>query len=275
LGCQVIGKAVHPSATKSYVTRSNPVYPHHHHHGRRRTNHHNQRKNQPIAEHEESDLSTNLQDSAANETSFWAAAASRAVEVDEEVHDAITRSTTPATTTATTSSGSTATSIAEGFHCQSFICLINNFEMLKTGDGYILRRLVPASTGSKDASSTGCRNFQCWISQFVMNTLSYGYQLRNKTYPATPPPMETDMTSLTPPMSSYPWQNSVNFTSDGDVITSAGDVTSSYGDEEYSSDYFQSYFDVYNDSILMDLIAGAAPQGGPPDSSSAMVGARK
>ena len=55
--------------------------------------------------------------------------------------------------------------------CDTFICLLEKFEVLKTPNGFLLKDL---HTGKPPMT---CTTFQCWLGQFKISERSYGFQL--------------------------------------------------------------------------------------------------
>ena len=67
--------------------------------------------------------------------------------------------------------------IIQDFPCDTIMCLIEKFEIMKTSTGFLLKKL-PRQTDVKK-----CKNLQCWLNQFNMQKTSYGFQLTNKVQP--------------------------------------------------------------------------------------------
>merc|ERR1712168_762298 len=156
-------------------------------------------------------------------------------------------------------------------HCKSFICMITDFEMLKTGDGYILKRLSEVATAAPSKKVSPCKTFSCWINRFIVSKLSYGFQLRKKqstssatTTATTLPKSQTSASStLTPSVgsnsaslpsgkpTSFPWQNVVDL-----WTTSHKEPTSSVPKEV---GFYKSYLDYMHDEdqYLLDILSMA------------------
>lgn len=83
--------------------------------------------------------------------------------------------TSPSTTYITTSA---TTAPDPGPNCHDFICLLGNFDLLKTDSGYLL-----TNDGKKNEESSAaakCQDFLCWLSQFEIKSKSFGFQLVRK-----------------------------------------------------------------------------------------------
>ena len=121
----------------------------------------------------------------------------------------VTSSTVNATVT-------TASTTAHPIKCRSFVCLLDKFEVLKTDDGFILRRL------DRPAKS-GCKGFACWMRQFKVQKLSYGFQLQLRNQQTTPRAIVTTTTTVAPTTEpllagDYSWMGSVNYDTSDDYF---------------------------------------------------------
>jgi hypothetical protein len=87
---------------------------------------------------------------------------------------------------------------AQVFPCTTFKCLIEKYEVMKTG--FLLNSLPSQSVNDE------CTNLSCWLKRFKISKTSYGYQLTNKAViedtsnsPAsTPEPLSTTQSTLQP-----------------------------------------------------------------------------
>ena len=70
---------------------------------------------------------------------------------------------------------STSDETAQFVPCNTFKCLIEKYEVMKTPTGFLLRSL-PESQHVID----NCTNLSCWLKRFKISQTSYGYQLTNK-----------------------------------------------------------------------------------------------
>ena len=70
---------------------------------------------------------------------------------------------------------STSDETAQVVPCNTFKCLIEKYEVMKTPTGFLLRSL-PKSQHVID----NCTNLSCWLKHFKISQTSYGYQLTNK-----------------------------------------------------------------------------------------------
>ena len=58
--------------------------------------------------------------------------------------------------------------------CDNFICLLGNYELMKTGRGYLVKR-------SKSKVIHGdCHHFQCWLNKFKVTKTSFGFEFIDK-----------------------------------------------------------------------------------------------
>ena len=91
----------------------------------------------------------------------------------------LAENSSPTVSTSTKLSNSTKLSTSEEttqvFPCNTFKCLIEKYEVMKTSTGLLLRSL-PASQHTID----NCSNLSCWLKRFKISQTSYGYQLTNK-----------------------------------------------------------------------------------------------
>ena len=91
----------------------------------------------------------------------------------------LAENSSPTVSTSTKLSNSTKLSTSEEttqvFPCNTFKCLIERYEVMKTSTGFLLRSL-PASQLTTD----NCSNLSCWLKRFKISQTSYGYQLTNK-----------------------------------------------------------------------------------------------
>ena len=62
-----------------------------------------------------------------------------------------------------------------GFPCDTFICLLDHFELLNTAKGGYLLKEKQAS------EKKTCSTFRCWIQQYNVQRKSYGYELIKST----------------------------------------------------------------------------------------------
>ena len=119
---------------------------------------------------------------------------------EEGVHNHMMASTTTTTTTASTPSTTTtaaslpvadapvslpllspdAPPVADERHqlsqlgCDTFSCLLSDFELLRTDRGYLLTK-EPAS---EDGAAASCRdNLTCWLGHFDLRPKGYGFEL--------------------------------------------------------------------------------------------------
>lgn len=76
-------------------------------------------------------------------------------------------------------------SLETALGCQTFVCLLSKFDLLKTDTGYILTPLEDFAAPRRTKSSSGkeCKRFDCWLSQFRSKEKSYGWELTFKTSP--------------------------------------------------------------------------------------------
>lgn len=59
--------------------------------------------------------------------------------------------------------------------CENFVCLLDNFEILKTTTGFMLTNM------SSLQSQSDCQTFSCWINRFQIKETSYGFELVDKS----------------------------------------------------------------------------------------------
>ena len=62
----------------------------------------------------------------------------------------------------------------ETFPCDNFICLLQNFELMKTNNGYLVRKL------QKSESSENCVHFKCWLNKFRLTKTKFGFEFIDK-----------------------------------------------------------------------------------------------
>ena len=62
----------------------------------------------------------------------------------------------------------------QDFPCNTFICLLEKFEVMKTPDGVLLKRIQSQPVNDR------CSNLACWLNRFKIKQTSYGYELTNK-----------------------------------------------------------------------------------------------
>ena len=66
------------------------------------------------------------------------------------------------------------TSSHQDFPCNTFICLLEKFEVMKTPNGVLLKRIQSQPVNDR------CSNLACWLNRFKIKQTSYGYELTNK-----------------------------------------------------------------------------------------------
>ena len=62
----------------------------------------------------------------------------------------------------------------QDFPCNTFICLLEKFEVMKTPNGVLLKRIQSQPVNDR------CSNLACWLNRFKIKQTSYGYELTNK-----------------------------------------------------------------------------------------------
>ena len=116
------------------------------------------------------------------------------------------------------------------FPCQDFVCLLKNFDLLKTDDGYLLE-------SGNHPSSSNCVTFECWIRQFRVEKSTYGYKLTFKNSKKTNDfDFDWRFPSTTP--TSIPSTSAPSFQFE-DVLN-----------DDYSYDYYGSISDIFGKSII-------------------------
>ena len=71
-------------------------------------------------------------------------------------------------------SASTSEETAQDFPCNTFMCLIEKYEVMKTSTGFLLKSLPSQPVDDE------CTDLPCWLNRFKISKTSYGYQLTNK-----------------------------------------------------------------------------------------------
>ena len=109
----------------------------------------------------------------------------------------------PSVTTPVGASGEGSLNNNSELPCDNFICLLQKFELLKTENGYLLKK-TPVATAPKIPKS--CKSFSCWKSQFEIIKTSYGFELSQKVHRDESPPdfgifrsQTTTSTTASPP----------------------------------------------------------------------------
>ena len=62
----------------------------------------------------------------------------------------------------------------QDFPCNTFICLLEKFEVMKTSNGVLLKRIQSQPVNDR------CSNLLCWLNRFKIKQTSYGYELTDK-----------------------------------------------------------------------------------------------
>jgi hypothetical protein len=62
----------------------------------------------------------------------------------------------------------------QDFPCNTFICLLEKFEVMKTPNGVLLKRIQSQPVNDR------CSNLSCWLNRFKIKQTSYGYELTDK-----------------------------------------------------------------------------------------------
>ena len=92
--------------------------------------------------------------------------------------------------------------------CDTFICLLEKFEIMKTQDGFLLNKLTPQT--QQGTQQPKCTDLLCWLNQFSIKPKSYGFELKIKSptdearslqSDSSPPPATPTTTPLPPPQS--------------------------------------------------------------------------
>ena len=91
----------------------------------------------------------------------------------------LVKNSSPTVATSTKLSNSTKLSTsdetAQVVPCNTFKCLIEKYEVMKTPTGFLLRSLPKSQHVIDD-----CTNLSCWLKRFKISQTSYGFQLTNK-----------------------------------------------------------------------------------------------
>ncbi len=93
-------------------------------------------------------------------------------------------------------------SISESFPCDTFICMLDHFELLKTPQGFLLKALNSKPEPSGQAK-TNCDNFQCWFKAFQISKTSYGFELTRKKQASAQESQQQQPTMATTTMSPF------------------------------------------------------------------------
>ena len=65
-------------------------------------------------------------------------------------------------------------SLGQGFPCKTLICLVQNYEVMKTSNGVLLKKSPSKSNSAK------CTDLTCWLNLFNIQKTSYGFELTEK-----------------------------------------------------------------------------------------------
>ena len=62
----------------------------------------------------------------------------------------------------------------QDFPCNTFICLFEKFDVMKTPNGFVLNKSPSPPVNDR------CSNLVCWLNRFKIKQTSYGYELTDK-----------------------------------------------------------------------------------------------
>ena len=65
-------------------------------------------------------------------------------------------------------------SLGQDFPCKTLICLVQNYEVMKTSNGVLLKKSPSKSNSAK------CTDLTCWLNLFNIQKTSYGFELTEK-----------------------------------------------------------------------------------------------
>ena len=65
-------------------------------------------------------------------------------------------------------------SLGQDFPCTTLICLVQNYEVMKTSNGVLLKKSPSKSNSAK------CTDLTCWLNLFNIQKTSYGFELTEK-----------------------------------------------------------------------------------------------
>ena len=65
-------------------------------------------------------------------------------------------------------------SLGQDFPCKTLICLVQNYEVMKTSNGVLLKKSPSKSNSAK------CTDLRCWLNLFNIQKTSYGFELTQK-----------------------------------------------------------------------------------------------